>query len=129
MKNRYSAKGPEFLIELASIAAYVISTKGGLSQKKAEGLATEITDLVANKSGGLVIYIPQGNWNGGALRWHQIAERDLRIAREFDGTNRKEICSRYEISATRLYSIIREVRRRYAAQLTQDGSSTAPSSC
>ncbi len=128
MKSLYSAKGPEFLIELASIAADIIAAKGGLSREKAEELATEITDSVANKRGGLVIYIPQGNWNGGALRWHEIAERDLQIAREFDGTNRKEICRQYEISVSRLYSIIREARRRRAVQLTIYGRGTASSS-
>lgn len=126
MKDHYSANGPEFLIELASIAAHVIAAKGGLSIEKAEDLATEITDSVADRRGGLVIYIPKGNWNGGALRWHELAERDLRIAREFDGTNRKEICRQYEISSARLYSIIREVRRQAAAtRLCRDGHGAA----
>lgn len=115
-RNRFSTKGPEFLIELVDIAAHLLATRGGLSPEKSEDLATELADLVADKSGGFTVYIPKGKWNGKTLRWHELQKRDLQIVREYDGRNRLELCERYGISASRFYQVVCADRRRRAEE-------------
>jgi Mor family transcriptional regulator len=101
-------------MELAEMAAQLLATRGGLPPGKAEDIATELADQVAAGHGGFVVYIPKGNWNGRALQWHELEERDLKISQEYDGTNRRELCDRYSIGASRFYQIIRAVRRQHA---------------
>lgn len=108
--RRYNSKGPELLIDMVDQAAETLSTVGGLAPSVADALAVAITNKMAQAWGGQFIYFPKGNWNGGALTYLDLEERDWQIEREYNGTNRKEICTQYNISSSRLYQIIISVR-------------------
>ena len=110
----YLSKGPEVLIDLVDQAAKILKSQGGLSPEKAEDLAVAIADRMAMMWGGNQIWFPKGNWNGGALRCFQLEQRDWNIYREYNGTNRKEMCARYDIGQARLYQIIAACRRHLA---------------
>ena len=83
----------------------------------AHTIAFTIASRMADRWGGQTLYFPKGNWNGGRSRWFQLAERDWKIFKEFDGTNRDAICQKYGISRSRLYQIINAVREASRVQL------------
>lgn len=109
---RYRSKGPELLIDLVDQVAEVLATRGGLPTSTAELLAMTIANQMAKSWGGHFIYFPKGTWNGGGnrLTCFQLDERDRNIEREYNGTNRDEICAKHNISTRRLYQIITSVR-------------------
>lgn len=107
---RYSSKGPELLIDMVDQMAELLATQGGLSKPAASVLAVTIANQMAKTWGGRLIYFPKGTWNGGDLTCFQIDERNLQIEREYNGTNRDEICTKFSISPGRLYQIISAVR-------------------
>lgn len=107
---RYSSKGPELLIDMVENMAEMLATQGGLSQPVASELAVAIANQMAKNWGGRLIYFPKGTWNGGELTCFQIDERNLQIEREYNGTNRDEICAKFNVSPGRLYQIIAAVR-------------------
>ena len=107
---RYS-KGPELLIDMVDQVTDVLSTTGRLAPEDAEALAVAITNKMANNWGGQFVYFPKGIWNGGDLTCFQLEERDIKIYEEYNGTNRAEVCLKYNISHRRLYQVISAVRQ------------------
>ena len=107
---RYSSKGPELLIDMVAQVAKILTQDKTLPEGVAEALAVAITNKMADTWGGQFIYFPKGNWNGGGLSCFQLDERDWKIEREYNGSNRKEICEKYQITPRRLYQIITSVR-------------------
>lgn len=112
---RHKNQGPELLVDLMEKTAHILEANGGLSQEKSGEIAIALADLMAASWGGSRIYFPKGTWNGNPLRCFRLAARDWNIYREFDGTNRIDICARYRISTPRLYQILAACRHHLAA--------------
>jgi len=109
-------KGPELLLDLIHHATDVLR-KAGMPSDSAQDLAVTIATRMAEQWGGHGIYFPKGTWNGRAALCFKLEERDWKIYREYDGTNRHEVCSRHGISISRLYQILAAIRRHRSTQL------------
>lgn len=73
-----------------------------LPPEEAERLAVRLIEWgAATGHGGNEHYWPM------RLRKMSISERNAAIRREFDGTNLKPVCQRYEVSHTTVYNIVR----------------------
>lgn len=80
---------------LQSEITQIMRAETGLHESLASLFAAAAVTGLRRTHGGTSIYIPSiGN-----------AERDRSILREFNGTNAREICQRYDISRSRLYEI------------------------
>ena len=106
-----SSKGPEFLLDLVHHSADALRG-AGLPPETAKNVAIEIATRIAEQWGGQDIYCPKGTWNGRAPLCFKIEERDWKIFHEFDGTNRREICDRHDVSVPRLYQILSDCRKK-----------------
>jgi Mor family transcriptional regulator len=113
--SNLKSKGPEFLLDLVHHTAGVLR-KAGMSSDSAQDLAVAVATRVAEQWGGHGIYFPKGTWNGRAALCFKLEERDWKIYREYDGTNRHEVCARHDISPSRLYQIIAAIRRHRSTQ-------------
>ena len=108
---RYSGQAPEMLLDLVEKTVLLLTSKGGLDKAKAGELGITLAEAMARSWGGSLIYFPKGNWNGHSLSCFQLTDRDWNIYREYNGTNRQEICSKYQVSERRLYQIISTIRK------------------
>lgn len=107
---RYKSAGPETLLNMVDQVAEVLVTEGGVPAKTATALAIAIANRMGREWGGDFFYFPKGTWNGGKLTCFELEERNRRIAIEYNGANLIEVCAKYNISSTRLYQIIADVR-------------------
>ncbi len=107
--RKHYTRGPEVLSDMVENATAILQ-EGGLSDEDAAGLALAVVEKMASLWGGSLIYFPKGNWNGRSPLWFQLAERDWNIFREFDGTNRDEVCKKYGIKRSRFYKIVAACR-------------------
>jgi Mor family transcriptional regulator len=109
-------KGPEFLLDLVHHTADVLRS-AGIPSDSAQDLAITIATRMAGQWGGHGIYFPKGTWNGRAALCFKLEERDWEIYREYNGTNRHEVCAKHGISIPRLYQIIAATHRHRQTQL------------
>ncbi len=70
----------------------------GFKDDIAESLADAVVRKIQHRWGGREIYVSVAD---------DSVERNVAIKREFNGNNHAEICSRYNISLSTLYRIIR----------------------
>lgn len=98
------------ILEALVTEVHGVLIEAGLERRRADELAHEIVGRIVAEWGGRKVQLPRGRWGKTSLLWFQQRRRNLRIYREYDGTNRREICARYAISSSRLYQIIHDVR-------------------
>ncbi|GEM_PF-877646 len=110
------SKGPELLLDLVYQSADLLQKMAGLPPRAAQDIAVAIATRMAEKWGGDAIYIPKGTWNGRAALCFKLEERDWKIYREYNGTNREEVCARHGISTSRLYQVIAAIHKRRSMQ-------------
>lgn len=110
---KLSSKGPEFLLYLMHHSAYILR-EAGLPAESAKDIAIEIAARMAEQLGGHQIYLAKGKGycNTRNVFCFRLEELDWKIYREFNGSNRDEICGRYGISTPRLYQIIAACRQK-----------------
>lgn len=75
----------------------ILQTEVGLKPEFATSMAHAIVTGWRKRAGRQSIYIPSPV---------DFEARDAQIKREFDGTNRTEICRKHNISRSRLYQIV-----------------------
>jgi Mor family transcriptional regulator len=75
----------------------ILKTELGLLPEFAAPIAHAIVCGLRKRAGRQSIYIP------GPV---DIAQRNAQIKREFNGTNRVEVCRKHNISRSRLYQIV-----------------------
>ena len=105
------SKGPELLLDLVYQSADLLQKMAGLPPGAAQDIAVALATRMVELWGGESIYFPKGTWNGRGLLCFKLEERDRKIYREYDGTNRHEVCAKHGISTSRLYQIIAAIRR------------------
>ncbi len=110
------SKGPELLLDLVYQSADLLQKMAGLPPGAAQDIAVALATRMAESWGGQLIYFPKGTWNGRAALCFKLEERDWKIYREYNGTNREEVCARHSISTSRLYQVIAAIRRRCSTQ-------------
>ena len=108
--RKQSSRGPEVLEDMVDPTTAILQKEGGLSDEDAAGLVLAVVENMVSLWGGSLFCFPKGNWNGRSPLWFQLAERDWNIYREFDGTNREEVCKKYGIKRSRLYTIVAACR-------------------
>jgi Mor family transcriptional regulator len=97
-------KAPEFLLYLVHHLASVLQ-EGGLPAESAKDMAIASAARMAVQCGGQSIYFPK------STLCFKLEERDWNIYREYNGTNREEVCAKHGISRSRLYQIITAIHR------------------
>lgn len=107
---RYSGQAPEMLLDLVEKTVLLLISKGGMDKARASEIGITLAENMARAWGGSLTYFPKGNWNGRSLSCFQLSERDWKIYSEYNGTNRVEVCTRYQVSERRLYQIISTIR-------------------
>jgi Mor family transcriptional regulator len=106
---KLNSKGPEFLLYLVHHLASVLQ-EGGLTAESAKDMAIASAVRMAEQCGGQSIYFPK------RTLCFKLEERDWNIYREYNGTNRNEVCAKYGIARSRLYQIISAIRRQRSTQ-------------
>ena len=94
---------PELMADLADNVAKVLLEQLEISQDEAKSIGIEVANTISFNWGGINIYIPMGFYL-------HLSNRDLKIYREFDGTNCRELSKKYKLSMQRIYRIIKKVR-------------------
>lgn len=107
--DTFEKKAPEILTDLAKHVEKEL-VESGMENDNARFIAMGAAVRVAKAWGGNLVYIPLN------VRFH-LAERDVQIYNEFNGTNHRELAKKYGISIVWLYQIIRQVRRERSSQL------------
>ncbi len=110
------SKGPELLLDLVYQSADLLQKMAGLPPGAAQDIAVALATRMAESWGGQSIYFPKGTWNGRAALCFKLEERDWKIYREYNGTNREEVCARHGISTPRLYQVIAAIHKRLSMQ-------------
>ena len=95
---------PEILADLSDHLTE-LCIKRGVGAEQAAVLAREIMEFLRQHWGGQKIYVPKG-------RLFELRERDIEIARRYNGRNRAELCREYDLTESRLLQIIHAVRER-----------------
>jgi len=94
----------ELLSDVESQATAILRDHG-IEPDVAEQASTAIADHLANHWGGQVISFPKEYL-------FKMAERDIRIYDEFNGSNQPELARRYGMSVRGIYKLISRVRKR-----------------
>jgi Mor family transcriptional regulator len=90
-------KSPEFLEYIAANLAALL-TDEGLSVERARSIARRHVDKMRRDWRGAKVYIPMG-------RYLDKSERDVEIARRWNGRNTRELCREFGISEVHLRRI------------------------
>jgi Mor family transcriptional regulator len=107
-RHKYKSRGPEFLQELRE-QAFMSLREIGMQAGAAEDLATVIARRMCQHWGGQILYFPKGDY---FLR----RERDLKIYKEFNGTNVPELAQKHDTSVQHIYRIIEWMRAEETAR-------------
>lgn len=102
-------KAPEFIFSMMDHVMHAMR-QSGHSIEHSYQIALTAACSFCEAWRGVQFRVPAGVWNGRRLPWYELEARDWQIYREYDGTNRAEICERYRISEARLYQIITYIR-------------------
>jgi len=102
MRQQRRRKYPETLAEIA-VEVTRLRMEAGDEEQKAMAFGFEVAEVIRRRWGGVQIYIPRGTD-------FFLSKRDREIIEEFDGTNRRELCSKYGITVRRFYQIINSDR-------------------
>lgn len=100
----FAEQSPEILTYLAGIVADVAKKGLAISDEDARQMGVEVAILVAQEWGGANIYVPSN------LKVN-IATRDMKLFREFNGHNQNELARKYKISVVWVYKIIKRARQ------------------
>lgn len=74
--------------------------KSEINENIADTAALQAVECIKKNWGGIQIYIPKGVTQN-------IKLRNLKIRREFNGSNHVKLCKRYKLSLQRVYDILR----------------------
>lgn len=100
----FADQAPEILTDLASRVSDVAKKGLDISEEDARQLGIEVAVLIAQEWGGANIYVPSN------LKVN-IATRDMKLYKEFNGHNQNELARKYKISVVWVYKIIKRVRQ------------------
>lgn len=103
--------GVELLADLAERISANLT--GIIPEVRAIEIGEAIALQMAEYWGGQLIYFSKG-------KFVLLSRRDRTIYAEFDGTNIKDLCRRYNISEAHLYRIIKAMRRTDLAERHDD---------
>lgn len=102
-------KYPEALADMrADLEALLVVQ--GVDAQQAKGVAYNAVETLRQRWGGM--YLPKGTGIN-------LSRRDREIARQWNGSNKAEICRRYDISDVRFYQILAKQRAEQVAARQQ----------
>lgn len=111
--NEIMHKWPSTLAEIIDILTCELVRQGENSDN-AKSKAAKLTGVMAHYFGGKSVYLPTGDVLKDALR-------NVQIYHDFDGRNVSELVSKYRLSESHIYAILREqralLRKRYQRDL------------
>ena len=111
--NEIYHKWPSTLSDIIEILKCELIRQGE-DLDKAQGSAAKLVGVMAHYFGGKSVYLPTGEVLKDALR-------NVKIYQEFDGKNVPELVSKYRLSESHIYAILREqralLRKRYQRDL------------
>lgn len=102
-KKDFRSKGPELLLDMQAHVRRILIETAALMPEKADAVAQEVTDKMAEHWGGQNVYFPMGL----ALKANRLA---YLIYAEFDGSNQAELAAKHKKSVQWIYSLINQVR-------------------
>jgi Mor family transcriptional regulator len=100
--RQYKSRAPEFLNDLQQETFKALRSHG-VQAGAAEDIVNSLAHHMCRHWGGQLLYFPKGD----SL---QRSERDLKIYREFNGSNQAELAQRHDTSIQHVYRIIEAVR-------------------
>lgn len=103
---------PEILEDLRTFLIAELQSMG-LVDQDCERITLAVAERIRTYWGGQQIYIPKG-------RLFKLSNRDEDIEAEFNGTNKRELRKRYNITARHLYRIVDRVRAERLKKLTEN---------
>jgi len=101
----------------ASVSGALQSLK--LGKARAEQASTSIAERVCRELGGQTLYIPRRLGS-------RLIKRDEEIFAKFTGDNVAELARAYDLTESRIYSIIRKERRRRRGKAVAPDAGSAP---
>ncbi|MCU7842174.1 MAG: DNA-binding protein [Candidatus Thiodiazotropha sp. (ex Troendleina suluensis)] len=104
------SKWPELLADLADHTSAILHELTSLDETLIERIARELIDRQRHNWGGQQVYFPKCN----SL---EVAERDLQMYADFNGTNHDELARKYDISTVQVYKRLRLV---HEAEITKN---------
>lgn len=111
--NEIYHKWPGTLSEIIEILSCEL-VRQGENADNAKGKAAKLVGVMAHYFGGKSVYLPTGDVLKDALR-------NTQIYHEFNGKNVAELVSKYRLSESHIYAILREqralLRKRYQRDL------------
>jgi Mor family transcriptional regulator len=108
--RRQRRQYPEVLAEIAIQVTRLMVAKGE-EEQEAMAFGFEVAEFIRRHWSGQAVYIPKGHH-------FTLSKRDQEILKEFDGSNRGEICRKHGITARRFYQILNANRLRGKAPKT-----------
>lgn len=92
--------GTWFVLEISEIVGTVLAEHLDLPQDKIDALAHECGESAGDAFGGQNFYVPKGTLQ-------KIKKMHRAIRAQYDGTNRDDICRKYNLSVVHFYRIIK----------------------
>ncbi|TCJ95939.1 Mor family transcriptional regulator [Volucribacter psittacicida] len=111
--STFENKAPEILVDLAEHIKMALMDKHKMSNEQAMQTGIDIAQKIAKDWGGEVIYIPR------AILF-TLNERDLKIWREFNGFNHRELARKYGVSMQWVYQIVKRIQKEEIAKRQVD---------
>lgn len=105
----FEQKAPEILADLAKHIEIQLSQKAEIDNEKAKQIGVEVAQVISQRWGGEIIYIPRN-------LFVLLNERDLKIFNEFNGTNHRELAKKYQVSMQWVYQIVKRVTKEEIAR-------------
>lgn len=111
--NEIMHKWPSTLAEIIDILTCEL-VRQGENAESAKSKAAKLVGVMAHYFGGKSVYLPTGDVLKDALR-------NVQIYQAFDGRNVSDLVSKYRLSESHIYAILREqralLRKRYQRDL------------
>jgi Mor family transcriptional regulator len=107
MRRQQRRQYPKVLAGIAVEVTKMMMARGD-EEQTAMDFGFQVAELIRGHLGGSHVYIPKG-------QEFYLSKRDEEIRREFNGTNRQELCRQHSISEMRFYQIISAGRTKQAA--------------
>lgn len=104
---------PELVIDLEDKLIELLLSQLSIDRPKAREIAYLAARHITDEWGGQLIYIPKNQLG-------KLSERDIKIWKEFNGSNHTHLAKKYGLTVQQIYKILREVGGRERAKSQQD---------
>ncbi|MFQ1022770.1 Mor transcription activator family protein [Avibacterium paragallinarum] len=100
----FERKAPEVLADLAAHVEQELINRYEMPEEQAKQAGVDVAMRISRAWAGEIIYIPR------ALLL-ALSERDLKIWREFNGVNHRELARKYGVSMQWVYQIVKRMQK------------------